>query len=264
MRTLVVRNRQSNSARALAEALATNVNALRQGVRTLPQYDVLLNWGCSRMPIQAVGQQKVLNKPEAVANAKDKLVSFKLFRDQGVPCPAFWDNVHDIPRDGIIIGRETARGSGGEGIVIIRPGNRAPEGLPLYTQYIPKEHEYRLHVVKDDVILIQQKRKENDVPQTLDQKLIRNRDNGWVFAVNNVTFFTDEHKKAAEQAAINAVKALGLDFGAVDLVMHRDNGMPYVLEVNTAPGLESPTLIQRYATKFQTLTEEMNAEGARN
>jgi carbamoylphosphate synthase large subunit len=254
MRTLVVRNRQSNSARALATALATNVNALRQGVRSLPRYDVLLNWGCSTMPIAPTDTQKVLNKPEAVAAAKDKLVSFKKFREHNVRCPDFWDNPWDAPANIILFGRETVTGSGGKGIVVMRPGDYRKEGLPLYTQYIPKEHEYRLHVVGDEVILIQQKRKENDVQQTKDQRLIRNRDNGWVFAVNNVTFFTEDHRAAAEKAAVEAVKALGLDFGAVDLVMHRDNGMPYVLEVNTAPGLESPTLIEKYATKFKEVT----------
>lgn len=266
MRTLVVRNRQSDSAKAIAEALATKVNAITKGVRTLPQYNVLLNWGCSRMPIAPTEGQTVLNKPQAVANAKDKLVAFGLFQQHDVRCPLFWTDRYDIinQNGGMILGRETLTGSGGEGIRVFRNGDYIDEGLPLYVQYIPKEHEYRLHVVRDEVILIQQKRKENDVQQTADQKLIRNRDNGWIFAVNNVTFYSNDHRKAAEETAIKAVKALGLDFGAVDLVMHRDNGMPYVLEVNTAPGLESPTLIQKYATTFQNLTEGMNAEGARN
>jgi len=36
---------------------------------------------------------------------------------------------------------------------------------------------------------------------------------------------------------------LGLDFGAVDVVMSKGrNSLPYVLEVNCAPGLQGTTL----------------------
>jgi glutathione synthase/RimK-type ligase-like ATP-grasp enzyme len=42
--------------------------------------------------------------------------------------------------------------------------------------------------------------------------------------------------------------ALGLDFGAVDIIQD-DGGNFYVLEVNTAPGLEGQT-IKSYAEGF--------------
>lgn len=48
-----------------------------------------------------------------------------------------------------------------------------------------------------------------------------------------------------ETEAIKAVNALGLDFGAVDIVTEKNTGIPYVLEVNTAPGNEGTTT-QKY------------------
>lgn len=255
MSALVLRNRVSESARVLAEALGVRLNALRKANRTLPRYKVFLNWGCSVLPITVLHGQHVINRPESVALAKCKLLTFNRLKEAGVPCPPFWsreDSKVWMPRDGIIIARATTRGSGGEGITVVRPGDELPD-VPLYTQYIPKDREYRLHVVGNDVILIQQKRKENDVEQTKDQKLIRNRDNGWVFSVNNVRFRDDTQQKEVESAAIAAVKALGLDFGAVDMVVHQHNGQPYVLEINTAPGLESPTLIEKYVQKFKEM-----------
>jgi glutathione synthase/RimK-type ligase-like ATP-grasp enzyme len=53
---------------------------------------------------------------------------------------------------------------------------------------------------------------------------------------------------ARHEAAINACKALGLDFGAVDLIQDI-KGNYYVLEINTAPGLEGAT-VANYAAAF--------------
>ena len=47
---------------------------------------------------------------------------------------------------------------------------------------------------------------------------------------------------------VEAAKALGLDFGAVDII--EKNGRYYVLEVNTAPRLEGYS-IERYSNYFK-------------
>ena len=49
----------------------------------------------------------------------------------------------------------------------------------------------------------------------------------------------------------NTIKALKLDFGAVDIIRAK-NGKLYVLEVNTAPGLEERKL-QIYADYFKNM-----------
>jgi glutathione synthase/RimK-type ligase-like ATP-grasp enzyme len=45
-----------------------------------------------------------------------------------------------------------------------------------------------------------------------------------------------------EEQAIKAVQALGLDFGSVDVIWNERHSLPYVLEVNTAPGLVGTTV----------------------
>lgn len=159
--------------------------------------------------------------------------------------PPFWTDKQQVVRTGIVLARTNVRGSGGDGIVVVREGDQLPDA-PLYTAYIRKDAEYRLHVVCGKVVAVQQKRRESEAEQTADQKLIRNHGNGWVFAVNKVVFRDDNQRKACEDASVSAVAALGLDFGAVDLVVAAKTGSPYVLEINTAPGIESPTILEAY------------------
>jgi glutathione synthase/RimK-type ligase-like ATP-grasp enzyme len=106
--------------------------------------------------------------------------------------------------------------------------------------------ELRLHVDFGKVIFLQYKKRQSEVAQTPDQKLIRNHGNGWVFCPRPVE---DAPADSAAQAVL-AVKALCLDFGAVDIVVGKKDNMPYVLEVNTAPGIESPTLVEAYKAAF--------------
>lgn len=235
------------------------MNSLKAGASTLPLYGLLVNWGCSQLPVKPVEGQVVLNPPDAVASAKCKLVTFQKFAAAGVPHPKFWtpDTIKQAERKkSIIIARTTTRGSGGEGIIVVRSGDAIPKA-PLYTQYIRKSAEYRIHVVRGRAIMVQQKRRESEAEQDENQKLIRNHANGWIFSVNNVEFRDNGQKEAAEQAAIAAVSCLGLDFGAVDLVVCKSTAKPFVLEVNTAPGIESPTLLSSYTEAFRSIAEEI-------
>jgi D-alanine-D-alanine ligase-like ATP-grasp enzyme len=51
-----------------------------------------------------------------------------------------------------------------------------------------------------------------------------------------------------DQLSVEAVAALGLDFGAVDIIEDKEGNF-YVLEINTAPGLEGHT-VTSYAKAF--------------
>lgn len=74
---------------------------------------------------------------------------------------------------------------------------------------------------------------------------IRSWDGGWRIKYDGVS-----SKKKHRELAHAAVKALGLDFGAVD-IGERADGTLIVLEVNRAPGLSEGT-IDRYATAIQS------------
>lgn len=52
------------------------------------------------------------------------------------------------------------------------------------------------------------------------------------------------------EQSLNAIGVIGLDFGAVDVIWNQQKQMAYVLEINTAPGLEGTTL-ENYIKAFK-------------
>lgn len=211
------------------------------------QYRYLLNWGNSS-PIDTAPHVKVINPPEAISNAVNKTKAFQIWSGiSTLSVPMYYIDTPPASFSGILLARTNGNSSGGDDIVVIRGGDSIPSA-PLYVEYIPKEIEYRVHVVNSKVIFVQQKKRRNDIEQDKDQKLIRSYNNGWVFCPLEL----DDVAEDVKDAAIHAVNGLGLHFGACDIVIHRDNSKPYVLECNTAPGIASPTLLAAYQEAFET------------
>lgn len=122
--------------------------------------------------------------------------------------------------------------------------NRAlSNGSDHFVQFIPAQNEYRIHVFDDSILRCSKKvRSQSD---EVTQEYIRSRDNGW--RMRHLNF----HRvpRVAINAAKKAVKIVGLDFGAVDIIYGEDNNA-YVLEVNTGPGLDDRGL-ELYVNKIQ-------------
>ena len=185
----------------------------------------------------------MLNPPNAVSSAIDKVRSLELV---GEFAPRFWTRAEDVQRarGDIILCRRNFL-SEGRGITVVRSKDQLVPA-DFYVKYVPKIEEFRLHVFNGRVIAVQQKLRRNGAEQQGDQKLIRNHQNGWVFAVNNVNLENDERREALYLAATRSVESLGLDFAAVDMLIGRDDGRPYFLEANTRPGIESDTILNAY------------------
>lgn len=247
--------RSSNGCRQLRQALPESVSRFSRCSILPRQYHLAINWGNSS-PLQALPRQKVLNPPDKVANAIDKLRAFNLWKERGIAIPFYSDSKCDVDLDNhVYLARLHTTGSGGEGIVVLRKGDEVPEA-PLYVRYIPKREEYRVHVFCGSAIHVQQKRRRSGVEQSADEKLIRNYDNGWVFCNVDLT----QVDPSLLELAVKACAALGLDFGALDMVKSNHDGEYYVLECNTAPGLDSPTAIQKYTSAI--LKEYERGRGA--
>lgn len=134
----------------------------------------------------------------------------------------------------------TAGGQGGKNITVVQPDESLPEA-ELYTQYVKKKKEFRVHVLNEKVVCIQEKRKKNGVTAN---PLIRSHGNGWVFCFKDIV-----EPDGLRVLGLAAVRSLGLDFGAVDIIWNEHQNKCYVTEVNTAPGL-CPTTTEIYANEI--------------
>lgn len=252
---LLLKNRKSRSARLLAKALG--VKCITASTLNHKHYrKLILNWGVSfasfqknttvRLPMGT----SVINKSESVVIASNKLLTFELLSSAPeVTLPEYSTDSNEVKDNlssnlwGKVVCRTTLTGHSGAGIVIARSPMEVVDA-PLYTNYIKKGDEYRVHIVGDD-LLIQKKKKLS--PESLEKKgitnvnsLVRNLDNGWVYSTNFE--ISDNIKYLLGDMAIRSISALGLDFGAVDIIVEKDTNALVVLEVNTAPGLSDVTL----------------------
>ena len=200
--------------------------------------DLIINWGNGRVPEWVLTfNDRFLNTPEAVGVASNKLNALTRLEERGVSVPNFTTNrtVADEEFDGIVV-RNELRGHSGEGIELIIDDDREVPEAPLYTELIDSKSEYRVHIFNGEVIdYIKKRRSNEDTPEGV-EKYIKSHSNGWIFTRENL-----RRLDRIEQLAIDAVEALGLDFGAVDIVRDQENEC-YVLEVNTAVSMQGQTL----------------------
>lgn len=253
----VVIDTPSNSAKTLAQALGVKrVRSARVNATTRRR--LFINWG-NRFALNSRTYNRVLNEPANVEVAANKIKAFQTLRDvSGVRLPTWTVSFTEATRwsfEGRILSRATATGSGGVGISVVEKGEPVPAGQ-FYVKYIRKAAEYRFHVVRDRVIFKQQKRRRNGFEGTQEQRLIRNHANGWVFTENNLTYATPRTENELEVMAITAIRRLGLDFGAVDLIVEQGTNNVFFIEANTRPGIESTRLTEQYANAFKRIAEQ--------
>lgn len=205
------------------------------------QEDFLIRWGAQQRLVRA--PRVVLNRADAIANAADKLQSLKMLEYEDIPVPPFSEELDLI--EAPFLGRNRHHSRGTDIVLYMQHADTELFGeKDFYTQYVPTLHEYRVHVVRDKVIRVSQKLYDHTHdPIGARHSWIRNHENGWVFRSP-----THPLSHYWQNTAIEAVHALGLDFGAVDLIVDEE-GRALVLEVNTAPAC-SPRTARAYCEAF--------------
>lgn len=235
----------SRSAKALSEALGGKLLKLEGSAFQPRENKKVVNWGSSECPWEG------LNTGVGIKAVSNKLVWFRhlknlqdTFPQMSLPRVPNWTSSRTealgwgVP----VMARTVLNGHSGQGIVYKEATEVAdlPEA-PLYVQYIPKEAEYRVHVFNNEVIDVQ--RKIRDPEREPSDWKIRSHQNGFIYTRNDSE--GRAYKDVVETDVITqskrALACSGLVFGGVDVVVNK-KGHAYVLEVNSAPGLEGASV----------------------
>jgi hypothetical protein len=260
LRDLVIYcDRPSDTARELSKRLTARrlFGNTSKRLRNLSG-SLVVNYGTSHSPSYRLGDKSViLNKPEAIAKAISKRVSYAAFAASNVPTLEFTTDrelASQWVRDGSGVLARRDGLSSGKGIVFVPKGSQSAPDADFYTKYFAKTHEYRAHVFRGRLIDLTQKRLQNGQAKGADadsvEKIVRSLDNGWVHA--HQFELADGLRQELERISVQALASLGLDFGAVDILAKYPKAVSgktpvfVVCEVNTAPGLGNEVTLKAY------------------
>lgn len=243
-------HRFSKSAKALAKGLGVSRAPIGTKWPHINEGKTAICWGINqKFKLQDGHFRNVLNPPDVCSKAVDKTTFFRAV--DGVARVPEWTTDPKTAiawgKDGTtVIGRQTTHGSGGKGIVFLGDVDVATfVSCHLFTKYIKNIAEYRVHIAFGKVIDVQKKGLRKDVDKETVDTRIRNHSNGYVFMRQDIEIPED-----VKAQALLAHKAIGLDFGAYDVVWNKSMAKAFVLEANTAPGLEGQT-VDSYVKAFK-------------
>lgn len=251
----------SASAKALAEALGIKRIKHKNSKYRPKQDDVIVNWGSSNLPDNLVNVS-LLNDPDYVACATNKLSFFRQVDGAGcgelvVPWTTSDNQVQEWLSNGkTVVARTKLTGHSGEGVVLLEGAGAEIVEAPLYTLYVPKKDEYRVHCclraggivgTHPAVFDVQRKARKTGVPDGDVNWKVRNLGGGFIYAREGFTL-----PDAVRDVALRIFESTGLDFGAVDIIYNEKDNRAYALEINTAPGLSGTTL-NNYVTMLKEL-----------
>ncbi len=237
----------SKGAKALARAVpAKRIKHRGSRFRGSP-HKAVINWGAHVLP-EEVRHCRVFNTTAAVEEASNKLTFFRLMQGHGLT-PDYVTGIGAarmmLQNRTMVVCRTLLSSSGGKGIVVA--SNEAElVPAPLYVQYVKKQEEYRVHIMNGQVFDTQRKARDRGVADEDVDWTVRNHHNGFIYMREGI-----DTPAVVTQAAIDAFRLTSLDFGAVDVIYNSRSGRAYVLEINTAPGLEGQT-VNTYAQAFRT------------
>jgi glutathione synthase/RimK-type ligase-like ATP-grasp enzyme len=242
--------KNSETLNLLTEVLPRSI-VVKHNKRFYPEEnDVIVFWGSAKEQpwlndnIIEDLNLLIINSPNNIKIASNKLLSFLHFKRENILTPNFAINKYSAANlSRPIYVRHNLHGHSGDGIEIIKEGDGLPEAH-LYVEGIQKEKEYRVHVFGDGAIKFSRK---------IARKTAEYHDE-YVWSHNNGYYFNKvKNNIEAGKVAIEAVKSLGLIFGAADVILF--NEKYYVLEVNTAPGMQNGT-IEAYKNKLLEYIEQ--------
>jgi len=220
---------------------------------------------------------RIINTQDMVRAASNKKQARIIFGEAGVPSPTLYLKTADIRKEDLpVIGRTSyhCKGQGFWFCKTLEAVKRAArEGATHFLEFIPDTREYRVHTFSKKRCLGEETRTPEDyVSIKISEKVWqgdgapnaaepqKNHEFGWTFLGPQNR--REEELDVVRHAAKQAIAALGLDFGAVDVMYRVRAKQPYVLEVNSTPSLsdENATTCEVYANRILKTTRDSEKE----
>jgi hypothetical protein len=196
--------------------------------------DLILRWGNSTLPTKGA---KELNTQAAVRNAADKGKMMEILsKTTDIRIPQYIPVTAQSPRR--LEGNWFVRNEHDH----IQYRNTILSTDKYAVQEINKTREFRVHVFNDTIIGVYEK-----LPRNTSDKIYK-AENCDFRRIDTADKEQASRIKGVRPMAKVAVKALGLLFGGVDVILDA-SGNVYVLEVNSSPSLNGPNL-QRWIEAF--------------
>jgi hypothetical protein len=236
-------------------------------------YSPVIRWGYSGIIPGVFDEGDILQPLHSMQMAQNKYETLCVLDGESIPVPPFYprEHVDEARHRGAITNQifflRKFHHTRGEDIRIVNGLDHWSRMKWNYAvEYVPTHKEYRVHVFDGKVLFVQKKvfdpelfnricdersisNADRDILEET-REMVRNYSHGYKFiSVNN-------HQRAVPPSVIKnsleAIEALGLDFGAVDIssLDERDrNGKrkSIVWEVNTAPAIDTERGLEAYA-----------------
>jgi hypothetical protein len=211
----------------------------------------------------------VLNDKEMVQAASNKKKARAVFAERGIPAPAFYPQPGAVSKSDLPVVGRTSYHHKGRGFWFCKTladvRRAAKAGATHFLEFIPNTREYRVHTfIKRKYRDVEPEKRELDhyvsikisekvwqgegKPDTAEPQ--KNHEFGWVFLGPQNR--REEELDVVRYAAKQAIAALGLDFGAVDVMYRIRTKRCYVLEVNSTPSMsdDNATTCEVYARRI--------------
>lgn len=171
----------------------------------------------------------------ARCGAANKLQQLQKFKDAGILVPDFWTGLPTEADKYPVLGRDLQHKAGRDIRLIMEPEMaKMFRAADFYVHYVPRSTEYRSWVYRRRHLATYEKRLVRPEEARRRHTVGANHRNGYAFLLMNSALVPEGIRELSSRC----VEALGLDFGAVDVLKGVDGNL-YVLECNTGPGAES-------------------------
>lgn len=205
----------------------------------------------------------VLNVPEAIRLSSNKRNARVRFRSKNVPAPQLWLKYDAVWKKDLPVIARTTHHTKGRGLWFCQTQREVDvaheAGATHYLKFVPNIREFRVHAMAPKpelgrvdesayrVIKVSEKLPRGSASR---EDVVKNHENGWFFGYPANK--KDPVLGRVRSVAKKAIKTFGLHWGAVDIMVSRDTGELYVLEINSTPCLtdDQANTLERYSNSL--------------